>query len=340
MATVNAGTSGPINMLNLQLANLQYGNVPIYDGGQVRIDNGGGRFVDFRGSFSYPMSTGGDAYGGYDYYGYPIGPSSSPTPTSYYPNAGAITQLSEMTAAGASMNVTGLSVDAPSFFDMAQARNADGILNTVFGGADAFNGSAQGDSLDGYNGDDSVLSAGGDDVVRGLDGNDSIDGGLGNDDVNGNKGEDNIRGGDGNDIVRGGQGADLVFGDGGDDPHVNGNFGDDTVRGGAGNDGVFGGQGADMLFGDEGNDTLSGDLGADTMTGGAGADRFLFRVGSGLDRVADFNSAEGDRVQLAVGQLYTITTVSGSVAIDIGGGESLTLAGVSQASLGDWLVVA
>ena len=192
-------------------------------------------------------------------------------------------------------------------------------------------------TITGAGGGDSLLGAAGADYIRGLDGNDTIDGGLGNDDVNGNQGSDLVHGGDGADFVRGGQGDDTVYGDAGDDPHVNGNIGADIVHGGTGNDTVYGGQGNDQLFGDDGNDWLSGDLGNDSLTGGAGADRFLFRAGSGQDVAMDFSYAEGDRVQLAVGQTYAVSLVSGSEVISLGGGDILTLMGVTSLA-GDAIV--
>jgi len=42
----------------------------------------------------------------------------------------------------------------------------------------------------------------------------------------------------------------------------------------------------DWLWGDKGNDTLSG---------GAGADLFYSQAGAGIDRITDFNYAEGPR---------------------------------------------
>lgn len=334
MPVVNAGTAGPIDMRNLQLANLQYGNVPIYDAAMIRVDDGGGRYVDFRGAFSYPAAPGGgyDSYG----YGYAMGAAD---PSAYYPSAGLITQVTEVTGAGVALDVTGLAVDAPSLFAMARQQNGAGVVNTVFAGNDVFNGSGGDDWMDGYGGDDAVTGGNGNDSVRGLDGNDDIDGGAGNDDVNGNRGFDNVRGGDGNDIVRGGQENDTVSGGAGDDAHVNGNIGADIVHGDAGNDQVFGGQDADQVFGDDGNDSLSGDLGDDVLTGGTGADRFLFRAGSGHDTITDFNSAEGDRIQLSPGQAFTLTSVGGVAAVDLGGGDVITIAG-APAALAEWVVVA
>ncbi|OYX34669.1 MAG: hypothetical protein B7Y99_05060 [Caulobacterales bacterium 32-69-10] len=176
---------------------------------------------------------------------------------------------------------------------------------------------------------DSLTGDAGANLIRGLDGADLVDGGAGDDDVNGNVGADVVHGGAGSDFARGGKDNDAVYGDAGDDTHVNGNLGDDSVYGGEGNDTVYGGQGADHLLGEAGDDWLSGDLGNDLLTGGAGADRFLFRAGSGGDWVADFNAAEGDRIQLAPATAYTVADIAGQAALDLGGGDVIVLMGVA-----------
>lgn len=195
------------------------------------------------------------------------------------------------------------------------------------------------DWIDGGAGRDVIDGRAGADFIRALDGDDEVDGGDGADDVNGNMGSDVVRGGAGDDWARGGQGSDQVFGGPGNDPHVNGNIGADLVYGGIGDDTVYGGQDNDQLFGEDGNDWLSGDLGDDILTGGAGADRFLFRPGAGVDWVADFNSASGDRIQLSPGVSYSIVTQDGQAVIDLGGGARIGLAGVAPSQMGDWLVV-
>jgi Ca2+-binding RTX toxin-like protein len=197
-------------------------------------------------------------------------------------------------------------------------------------GADSIVGGLGADQIDGGSGDDSLAGGEGADNLRGLSDNDSIDGGSGTDTVNGNQGGDTVRGGAGADVVFGGQGSDLVDGGEGDDSHVNGNLGADSVYGGAGDDKVYGGQGDDSVYGGAGDDRLSGDLGNDNLFGGAGADGFAFGRGSGLDWVADFNFAEGDRILLAPGQTYTVVTFDGQVMLDLGGGDVIGLAGVSS----------
>jgi Ca2+-binding RTX toxin-like protein len=207
--------------------------------------------------------------------------------------------------------------------------------------SDRLNGTAAADSMTGGGGDDLMLGGAGDDFLRGLDGADTVEGGAGNDDANGNVGSDIVRGGEGADFVRGGRDADTVYGDAGDDPHVNGNIGDDSVIGGDGRDTVYGGQGADTLYGEAGDDFLSGDLGTDILYGGAGADRFAIRPGSGVDWVADFRPAEGDRIQLAPGTPYSVSSAGGQVVVDLGGGDLLGLMGVAAGTfLSEWIVFA
>ncbi|HTI66738.1 MAG TPA: hypothetical protein VL460_04225 [Caulobacteraceae bacterium] len=204
-------------------------------------------------------------------------------------------------------------------------------------GNDTIDGGPGADSMDGDNGNDSLAGGDDGDFIRGLADNDTVDGGGGADTVNGNVGDDIVTGGEGNDVVYGGQGADTVDGGDGDDSYVNGNIGNDIVHGGAGNDSVYGGQNDDVIYGDAGDDRLSGDLGNDVMYGGAGADRFTIAVGGGSDWVGDFNGAEGDRILLAPGTSYTLSTYQNQVVITLAGGTTLGLAGVAAID-SSWIV--
>jgi RTX calcium-binding nonapeptide repeat (4 copies) len=125
--------------------------------------------------------------------------------------------------------------------------------------------------------------------------------------------DSNIDAGGGDDTVHGGTGNDTVWGDGGND----------TLFGGAGNDKLYGGADSDTLYGQTGNDTLDGGAGNDTivggdgvdlMYGGPGADTFVWNSTSQapvnpdpnwtiatlnqMDTIADFNPAEGDKIDL------------------------------------------
>ena len=101
-----------------------------------------------------------------------------------------------------------------------------------------------------------------------------------------------------------------------------------------------GGQGNDSLRGSDGADFISGDLGDDTISGGAGADTFNSFGAAGIDRVLDFNRAEGDRVRLDPGNTWTASQVGADTVVDIVGGAKVVLVGVSLSSLsGDWIFV-
>jgi serralysin len=216
------------------------------------------------------------------------------------------------------------------------------IENAIGGsGADTITGNALDNLLQGNAGFDNVFAGAGADTIeggsgtsylRGEEGNDSIVGGTAFDDLQGNTGADTETGGDGDDWVVGGKDSDILFGEAGDDI-VYGNMGSDTVDGGDGLDVVRGGQGDDVLTGGTGADFMSGDLGDDTVTGGAGADSFHSFTGAGIDRVLDFDAAEGDRVQLDPGDTYAATQVGADTVVSIGGGGQVILVGVQLATL-------
>ena len=111
--------------------------------------------------------------------------------------------------------------------------------------------------------------------------------------------------------------------------YVNAGAGDDTLTGNTGNDFLVGGAGNDVLAGAAGNDTFIGGAGADVITGGDGADVFggnfggagqsvaatvaslasgastgldageTLTFGGGVERVTDFSSAQGDKLDVA-----------------------------------------
>ncbi|HKR89728.1 MAG TPA: calcium-binding protein [Phenylobacterium sp.] len=195
------------------------------------------------------------------------------------------------------------------------------------------------DSLHGWAGNDSLDGGAGVNTLRGGDGADTLQGGAGFDNINGNQGDDRIDGGaGGDDWLLGGQGNDQITAHAGANI-LNGNLGNDTVAGGAGDDTLRGGQGADVLTGGAGNNHLFGDLGNDALTGGAGADTFHFAAGGGQDRVSDFNLAQGDRIQIDGGARYTVAQVGADTVVDLGNGDTITLVGVSKASLtAGWIV--
>ena len=227
-------------------------------------------------------------------------------------------------------------LDGAILSDIGLATIFDDVLtgantrDTIFGG--------QGDDeVYAFGGDDSISGDEGADYLRGGDGADRIVGGSGFDDINGNVGNDTAFGGQDDDWVVGGKDDDLLSGDEGADI-VYGNLGADWCDGGAGNDIVRGGQDDDKLFGQEGDDWLSGDKGSDTLTGGAGADIFHTFGDAGLDRVTDFSRAQGDRVLVDPGTVYTVAQSGADVVISMTGGGQMVLANVQMSSLtGDWI---
>jgi len=134
------------------------------------------------------------------------------------------------------------------------------------------------------------------------------------------------------DTLMGGSDVDTIAGNDGDDL-LQGNTGNDTVDGGSGNDTVRGGQDDDVLVGGSGDDFVSGDRGSDTVTGGSGADIFHTWGAAGLDRVLDFSTSDGDRVQLDAGTSYSVSQVGSDTVIDMGSGNQMVLVGVTLASL-------
>ncbi|HLZ76004.1 hypothetical protein [Phenylobacterium sp.] len=178
-------------------------------------------------------------------------------------------------------------------------------------------------------------------LISGGEGNDQEWGGAFHDALQGNQGDDILHGMGGDDIVVGGKDNDIQSGDDGDDV-VWGNLGNDTLDGGNGNDQVRGGQGDDLISGGAGNDFISGDRGNDTETGGPGADIFHGSQDAGIDRVLDFNLAEGDRVQLDPGTTYTVSQVGADTVIDMGASNGapnqMILVGVQMSTLtGNWI---
>ena len=93
----------------------------------------------------------------------------------------------------------------------------------------------------------------------------------------------------GNYRLQSGEGNDLLIGS--DQRNV--------LKGGPGDDRLYGGVNIDRLFGEEGDDILDGGPGLDFLYGGSDADDFVLAVDNGIERILDFNAAEGDRLALS-----------------------------------------
>jgi len=206
-------------------------------------------------------------------------------------------------------------------------------------GADTLDGGAQADKLAGGAGRDSLQGGTGDDHLMGgseadiLDGgrnDDSLAGQEGNDVLRGFSGHDDLWGGEGNDLLDGGDGNDFLAGGFGAD-RLNAGRGNDTLlgRSDAGEPDIAQSAGDARMT----DDNLAA---GDTLTGGLGADLFRFELvinalpevaethadGSGwirwgnvagendgahdhwvdsigIDVIADFSLAQGDRIEIA-----------------------------------------
>ncbi len=131
--------------------------------------------------------------------------------------------------------------------------------------------------------------------------------------------------------IVGGAADDRLDGSG-DDELIIGRRGNDTLSGAGGADHLYGGQGDDVLSGGDGDDWLSGDRGADTVSGGVGADVFHVAQGAGLDRIADFSQADGDRIALDPGTTYAVRQDGADTVVEIPGGR-IVLVGVKADTL-------
>jgi len=128
------------------------------------------------------------------------------------------------------------------------------------------------------------------------------------------------------------------------------------------------------LAGGDGNDFLQGGAGADYFKGGAGADKFVFSdasdspPGVGSDVIADFHSAQGDKIDLSridadptlvgdqafsfigtssfsshAGELHHVVTgataiISGDINGDGIGDFSIAVSGVSSLTAADFIL--
>src|SRR5205807_9555414 len=80
-------------------------------------------------------------------------------------------------------------------------------------------------------------------------------------------------------------------------------------------------------------------------TGGAGEDTFVYADGGGADIITDFNRTEGDKIDVTgVSGVFTLadiqsraTSSGGNTVINFGGGNTLTLNGVTSLQQSDFV---
>ena len=198
--------------------------------------------------------------------------------------------------------------------------------DTLLGGAgdDYFKSGAGADSIDGGAGDDMVAYIDFDVPViidlmhenKNREGEEKGDNLTHIENMSGSRWDDQLFGDDERNHIQGSIGADKIWGRGGAD-RLEGGEGDDVIYGGGDNDVLLGGDGvdmlkgnggADMLRGGAGDDILIGGAGINVLNGGAGADKFVLYEkttleaivlpNAGTNRVTDFKSVEGDRIQI------------------------------------------
>ncbi len=185
----------------------------------------------------------------------------------------------------------------------------------------------------------------------------SFGGSNGRDIVTAGDGADTLYGRGGNDSLAGEGGNDRIFGEAGTDS-INGGDGDDMLYGGADTDSLSGSTGNDTLYGEAGNDFLQGNGGADQLFGGAGADTFQYFSGSSgttlatADRIRDFSSAQGDRIDLSLIDAIAggaddgfsfigsdaFTNVAGQLRAVVSGGQTLVSGDTNGDGVADFLI--
>ena len=110
----------------------------------------------------------------------------------------------------------------------------------------------------------------------------------------------------------GGSGSDTLL----NIENLTGSKYNDELTGNSAANTLSGGTGNDTLTGGNGNDLLIGGLGTDTFYGGLDADRFDFNalsemgLGALRDVIGDFNSSEGDQIDLSTLDADTSTTAN------------------------------
>jgi len=222
-------------------------------------------------------------------------------------------------------------------FDIGEAVMTGLESNFIYSGTgdDLIYGAAGADEIGGGTGDDTLSSGGGNDTLYGG-GGDGADTGI-NDVITSGDGDDFIYASGGNDNVDGGSGNDVIFSGGGND----------TVLGGAGADDIFSGGGNDTVDGGSGNDTLWGGGGDDSFTGGSGNDTFVFGAGQGDDTVTDFSVTDDElRLLTTTTDFATAADVeaaaseqNGGLLLDLGGGDSVFLAGLAISDISSMTLV-
>lgn len=203
------------------------------------------------------------------------------------------------------------------------------------------------DFLYGRRGDDTLMGGIGDDVLFGGVGRDMLDGGPGRDRAQYSESLSSVVADLQDPLRNTNEAQGDVFIDIEDlagsqfDDHLFGDSADNRLFGRAGLDQLYGREGNDYLNGGAHSDRLDGGAGDDVLRGGTHNDTFVFN--GGADVIEDFTLSHADRIaieQSLFPHLSGLTakqvldqyssSVNGSVMIDLEGGNTLTLLGISD----------
>jgi subtilisin-like proprotein convertase family protein len=152
---------------------------------------------------------------------------------------------------------------------------------------------------------------------------------------------ENFYSGDGDDVIDGNSLGNHIVGARGVD-NLHGKNGNDRLVGEDGNDTLFGDKNNDTLTGGDGNDRVNGGTGSDNLSGNGGNDTFIFQNNFDNDTVQGFqddldtlrfNSDFADGLTVSQFIATYATVVGGNTVFDFGGGDVLTVVGVTNTSI-------
>lgn len=134
--------------------------------------------------------------------------------------------------------------------------------------------------------------------------------------------------------------------------YINTGDGDSFIYGYKGHDAMVGGTGVDWIEGGSGNDFIAGSLGGDIFWGDAGADHFIYVLAvesdaSGeltMDAIMDFNSAEGDKIDIKEVSTFTfageklLSGVVGELVFGFSGGMTFVSGDIDGDAVADIVI--
>ena len=100
-------------------------------------------------------------------------------------------------------------------------------------------------------------------------------------------------------------------------------------------DSLWGTNAPGNMYGGVGDDKIDGGAGHDWLVGGAGADTFIFQAEFGHDEIVDFNTYEGDTLDLSAFNQADMTVVQdgADAIIHVANAGAIYLLGVDASEL-------